>query len=76
MYQKKSPHVVSVKANETVYICRCGQTKSAPLCDGSHKNTDVDGPEAYTATADESKYVCGCGQSKTMPWCDGAHNNL
>jgi len=76
MYQKKAPHIVPVKADQTVYICQCGATKSVPFCDGSHKKTDVAGPMAYTATADEQKYVCGCGQSQDMPWCDGSHNRL
>ncbi|MEQ8818960.1 MAG: CDGSH iron-sulfur domain-containing protein [Sumerlaeia bacterium] len=23
---------------KTLFICRCGQTKNSPLCDGSHKS--------------------------------------
>lgn len=28
-----------VKAQESVWICRCGLSKSQPFCDGSHHRT-------------------------------------
>ena len=26
-----------VASGEEVYLCRCGESKNAPFCDGSHK---------------------------------------
>jgi CDGSH-type Zn-finger protein len=74
MYSQQFPFSVSVKQDEEVYICQCGKTSNAPLCDGSHKQTDGIRPLIYKAQKDESLTVCGCGKSANMPWCDGSHN--
>lgn len=56
-------------------ICACGGTATPPLCDGSHRGTDVrpaivtlDGPLRYA--------WCRCRQSATLPACDGTHRAL
>ena len=74
MYSKGEPIVTDVKKDDTVYICRCGLTKTPPYCDGSHAGTDKT-PLAYTAKSSEQLYVCGCGKSANMPFCDGSHQN-
>lgn len=74
MYTKKSPYEVPVKVGETVYICRCGKTKTAPFCDNSHitQNTGLT-PLAHTADKDGSIWVCGCGKTQSGPFCDNSH---
>jgi CDGSH-type Zn-finger protein len=74
MYSKQSPHILPVQKDEEIYICQCGKTANAPLCDGSHKQ--LEGrvkPFVYTADKDDELYICGCGKSKNLPWCDGSH---
>ncbi len=74
MYSKQSPHILPAKENEEVYICQCGKTAKAPLCDGSHRQTDGIRPLVHVAKRDGELYVCGCKKSANMPWCDGSHN--
>jgi CDGSH-type Zn-finger protein len=75
MYDKNSPYEVELKAGQTVYLCRCGKTQSAPYCDGSHSSLGgVVEPLAHTADKDGKAYVCGCGKSGNIPWCDGSHS--
>lgn len=75
MYEKNAPYSLPAKEGEAIYICQCGKTSNAPLCDGSHKTTNVKGPVVYNASKDENLYVCGCGKSDNMPWCDGSHKS-
>lgn len=74
MYSKGQPTIIDVIADETVYICQCGLTKTPPYCDGSHKQTDKE-PLTYTAETDEQLYLCGCGKSANIPFCDGSHKS-
>ena len=34
-----------IKTSETYALCRCGQSKNKPFCDGSHVKTNFDGTE-------------------------------
>jgi len=74
MYNQQTPYIVNVKKDEELYICQCGKTAKAPLCDGAHKQTDGIRPLIYKAQKDKSLALCGCGKSADMPWCDGSHN--
>lgn len=73
MYSQGAPYEHSLKNGETVYICQCGHSSAAPLCDGSHKQHPGKEPLAHTAATDETVYICGCGKSANKPWCDGSH---
>jgi CDGSH-type Zn-finger protein len=73
MYTKNSPHIADAKAGQTLYICRCGKTKTPPFCDGSHGESGVT-PLAHTPDKDGPIYVCGCGKTGNNPFCDGAHS--
>ncbi len=47
---------LQVKANEEVWVCRCGLSKNYPFCDGSHKKTQ-DEKEGKLYIYDENSKV-------------------
>ena len=71
----KEPFEKVIKAGERYAWCACGLSKQQPVCDGSHKVTDLR-PMIKVAEKDETIWLCGCKQSGTKPYCDGTHNSL
>ncbi len=69
------PYAFKVTKDKRYAWCACGLSQEQPLCDGSHRETDIL-PIMYKAVADETVYFCGCKQSSNQPLCDGTHNLL
>lgn len=71
---QKSPYAVELAPGD-YYWCACGLSKKQPMCDGSHKTTDIT-PMKFTVTKADTYYLCGCKRTKGAPFCDGTHNAL
>ena len=72
---QKAPYKVDVEAGKSYYWCSCGQSKTQPFCDGTHKGSEFT-PVKFDADESKTVYFCGCKYSANKPLCDGAHNKL
>jgi CDGSH-type Zn-finger protein len=67
-----TPYPVEVESGKSYFWCACGESKSQPFCDGSHKGTGFS-PVKYEGTESKKVFFCGCKASSSQPLCDGSH---
>jgi len=72
---QKEPYAITLEAGKKYAWCACGLSAAQPLCDGSHKNTDLR-PVVFEAEENKEVYLCGCKHTRGRPFCDGSHNGL
>lgn len=70
-----TPYFVELEEGKTYAWCSCGQSKTMPLCDGSHAGTGME-PLEFVARKSETALLCGCCATGDPPYCDGTHDIL
>jgi len=71
----RAPIGVDVEAGKSYFWCACGQSKTQPFCDGSHKGSAFT-PVKWAAPETTKAWFCACKHTKGQPLCDGTHKKV
>lgn len=66
-----APAIVELDAGKHTW-CACGQSKTQPLCDGTHEDTPFE-PLIFELEEKKKVFLCTCKATKKPPYCDGSH---
>ncbi|KAI9021638.1 iron-binding zinc finger CDGSH type-domain-containing protein [Phycomyces nitens] len=72
-FVQPKPYKVDLEAGKTYYWCACGESKTQPFCDGSHKGTGIK-PKKIVVDESKTYFLCGCKYTHNeLGFCDGVH---
>ena len=69
--RRNAPYVVTCQPGKYAY-CQCGKSSRLPMCDGTHRGTDVN-PLKVVFDTERTVAWCACGRTAEPPFCDGSH---
>lgn len=72
---QKGPFKVELEAGKTYFWCACGESKTQPFCDSSHKGSAFK-PVKFSVAEARTVWLCGCKRTKSAPFCDSTHKTL
>lgn len=68
---QRAPFIQSCTAGKHAW-CRCRASATYPLCDGTHRGSNVT-PLKIVLDVATTVVWCACGTTKSPPFCDGSH---
>jgi|YNPMSStandDraft_1061717.scaffolds.fasta_scaffold00134_18 CDGSH-type Zn-finger protein len=73
---QKLPYKIILEPGRKYFWCSCGEAKTQPFCDGSHKTQGEFHSVPFEVIVQKEYYLCGCKHTKLPPYCDGSHKNI
>lgn len=72
---QKGPYEVVLEPGMKSW-CTCGESKTQPFCDASHREKGVFRSLKFEIKEKGTYWLCGCKRTSTPPFCDGTHNKI
>ena len=69
-----APIKVTLEAGRHAW-CACGESKTQPFCDGTHRGGPFV-PLKFMLETGKEAFLCTCKTTKNPPYCDGSHKTL